>query len=93
MLLILGAIDRRIADRMECCGYLILRISLGIVFAWFSALTLFGLIGLLYRPLLWAALLLLFLQMSGTTLPLVLLLEVCFTVFLYGLPLEGQYII
>ena len=34
-----------------------------------------------------------FLQMSDTTLPLVLLLEIYFTVFLYGLPVEGQYII
>ena len=38
-------------------------------------------------------LLLLFLQMPGTALPLVLLPEVCFTIFPYGLTLEGQYII
>ena len=57
MLLIHGAVDRRIADRMECCGYLILHISIGTVFACFGALTLFGLIGLIYRQLLWAALL------------------------------------
>ncbi|MAT38355.1 MAG: hypothetical protein CL946_01990 [Ectothiorhodospiraceae bacterium] len=40
-----------------------------------------------------AAILLLFLQMPGTMLPLVLLPEVCFTDFPYGLTLEGQYII
>lgn len=38
-------------------------------------------------------LLLLFLQMPGTALPLVLLPEICFTIFPYGLTLEGQYII
>lgn len=48
---------------------------------------------LLYRPLIRAALFLLFLQMPGTMLPLVLLPEVCFTKFPYGLTLEGQYII
>ena len=47
---------------------------------------------LLFRPLIRAALLLLFLQMPGTVLPLVLLPEVCFTDF-PGLTLEGQYII
>ena len=57
MLLIHDAVDRRIADRMECYGYLILHISIGTVFACFGALTLFGPIGLIYRPLLWAALL------------------------------------
>ena len=50
-------------------------------------------VGLLFRPLLRAALLLLFLQMPGTFLPLILLPEVCFTAFPYGLTLEGQYII
>lgn len=50
-------------------------------------------VGLLVRPLIRAALLLLFLQMPGTLLPLVLLPEVCFTTFPYGLTLEGQYII
>lgn len=48
---------------------------------------------LLFRPLIRLAILLLFLQMPGTMLPLVLLPEVCFTVFPYGLTLEGQYII
>lgn len=47
---------------------------------------------LLFRPLIRAALLLLFLQMPGTVLPLILLPEVCFTEF-PGLTLEGQYII
>ena len=36
---------------------------------------------------------LLFLQIPGTFLPLVLLPDVCFTDFPYGLTLEGQYII
>lgn len=48
---------------------------------------------LLHRPLVRVALLLLFLQMPGTALPLVLLPDVCFTAFPYGLTLEGQYII
>ena len=39
------------------------------------------------------ALLLLFLQMPGTFLPLVLLPDVCFTQFPLGLTMEGQYII
>ena len=50
-------------------------------------------VGLLFRPLIRAALLLLFLQMPGTFLPLILLPDVCFTAFPYGLTLEGQYII
>ncbi len=50
-------------------------------------------IGLLYRPLNRMAILLLFLQMPGTLLPLVLLPEVCFTQIPWGLTLEGQYII
>ena len=36
---------------------------------------------------------LLFLQMPGTALPLVLLPEICFTDFPHALTLEGQYII
>jgi len=48
---------------------------------------------LLWRPLIRVALLLLFLQMPGTATPLVLLPDVCFTEFPYGLTLEGQYII
>ena len=50
-------------------------------------------IGLLVRPLIRFALFLLFLQMPGTMLPLVILPEACFTVFPFGLTLEGQYII
>lgn len=48
---------------------------------------------LLFRPLIRVALLLLFLQMPGTMLPLVLVPDVCFTKFPFGLTLEGQYII
>lgn len=50
-------------------------------------------VGLLYRPLNRLAILLLFLQMPGTLLPLVLLPEVCFTQVPWGLTMEGQYII
>lgn len=50
-------------------------------------------VGLLFRPLVRVALLLLFLQMPGTALPLVLLPAVCFSEFPFGLTLEGQYII
>lgn len=50
-------------------------------------------VGLLFRPLLRLAILLLFLQMPGTMLPLVILPEVCFTQFPVGLTMEGQYII
>ncbi len=48
---------------------------------------------LLYRPFIRGAILLLFLQMQGTVLPLFLLPEVCYTKFPFGLTLEGQYII
>ena len=50
-------------------------------------------VGLLIRPAIRGALLLLALQMPGTFMPLILLPEVCFTAFPYGLTLEGQYII
>ena len=50
-------------------------------------------VGLLYRPLNRTAIFLLFLQMPGTLLPLVLLPEVCFTQIPWGLTLEGQYIV
>jgi uncharacterized membrane protein YkgB len=50
-------------------------------------------IGLIVRPLIRPAIALLFLQMPGTFLPLVLLPEVCFTDFPFGLTMEGQYII
>jgi hypothetical protein len=39
------------------------------------------------------SLLLLFLQVAGTALPLVILPEAVWTAFPYGLTLEGQYII
>lgn len=48
---------------------------------------------LLYRPTIRIAIALLFLQMPGTMLPLILLPEVTFTHFPFGLTLEGQYII
>lgn len=50
-------------------------------------------VGLLVRPLIRPAIALLFLQMPGTFLPLILLPDVCFTHFPFGLTLEGQYII
>ncbi len=48
---------------------------------------------LLYRPLIRVGIFLLFLQLPGTFLPIVLLPEVVFTSFPYGLTVEGQYII
>ena len=48
---------------------------------------------LLFRPLIRLALLLLLIQLPGTFLPLVLLPEICFTSFPFGLTLEGQYIV
>jgi uncharacterized membrane protein YkgB len=48
---------------------------------------------LLFRPLVRIAILLLFLQIPGTFLPLVLLPDVTFTHFPYGLTTEGQYIV
>ena len=50
-------------------------------------------LGLISGLFMRTTLLLLFLQMPGTALPLVLLTEVCFNIFPYGLTLEGQYII
>ncbi len=50
-------------------------------------------VGLLFRPLIRMALFLLFLQLPGTALPLLLLPDVCFSKFPIGLTLEGQYII
>jgi uncharacterized membrane protein YkgB len=47
----------------------------------------------LYRPLVRVGIPLLFLQLPGTFMPLVLLPEVCFTKFPVGLTVEGQYII
>jgi len=48
---------------------------------------------LCYRPLIRLGIFLLFVQLPGTFLPIVLLPEVVFTVFPYGLTVEGQYII
>ena len=45
---------------------------------------------LLFRPLIRVGILLLALQMPGTMLPLILLPEVCFTSFPFGLTLEGK---
>ena len=50
-------------------------------------------IGLITGKFMRATLLLLFLQMPGTALPLVVLPDVVWTHFPYGLTLEGQYII
>lgn len=50
-------------------------------------------LGLLLGRFLRLTLLLLFAQMAGTAMPLVLLPEVVWTQFPYGLTLEGQYII
>ena len=47
----------------------------------------------LIPPLTRLGLVLLALQMPGTFLPLVLLPDVCFTIFPFGLTLEGQYIV
>ena len=48
---------------------------------------------LIVRPLIRVGILLLFIQMPGTVLPLMLLPDTCFTSAPYGLTLEGQYII
>ena len=45
------------------------------------------------KPLIRVSIFLLFIQMPGTFLPLILLPEVCFNNFQFGLTLEGQYII
>jgi uncharacterized membrane protein YphA (DoxX/SURF4 family) len=50
-------------------------------------------VGLIFGRFMRITLLLLFLQMAGTALPLVILPEAVWTVFPYGLTLEGQYII
>jgi uncharacterized membrane protein YkgB len=54
--------------------------------------TLIG-IGLITNKFMRITLLLLFLQMPGTALPLIILPDVVWTVFPYGLTLEGQYIV
>lgn len=48
---------------------------------------------LAFRPLLRLGVLLLFLQMPGTFLPLFILPEVCFRSFPFELTMEGQYIV
>lgn len=48
---------------------------------------------LLYRPLIRVGILLLFLQMPGTFLPVLLLPDVVFTTFPHQLTVEGQYIV
>jgi hypothetical protein len=50
-------------------------------------------LGLIFNIFMRLTLLLLFLQMPGTALPLVILPDAVWTVFPYGLTLEGQYII
>ncbi|HMO04652.1 MAG TPA: hypothetical protein PKC67_06870 [Kiritimatiellia bacterium] len=50
-------------------------------------------LGLLVRPMARVAIALLFLQMPGTFLPLVLLPDICFTSIPFGLTIEGQYIV
>lgn len=47
----------------------------------------------LYRPLIRLGILLLFLQIGGTFLPLIVLPEVCFQQFPFVLTMEGQYIV
>ena len=47
----------------------------------------------LKNPATLISIILLFIQMPGTFLPLVLFPEICFTNFPFGLTLEGQYII
>lgn len=117
-------IDPVIADWMQRRGFLVLRISLAIIFIWFGALKTVGMspadelvrrtvywispdffipflgfwemaigVCLLFRPLIRAAILLLFLQMPGTMLPLILLPDICFTSIPFGLTIEGQYVI
>lgn len=50
-------------------------------------------LGLIFGKFMRLTLLLLFLQMPGTALPLLILPHVVWTVFPYGLTLEGQYIV
>ena len=50
-------------------------------------------ITMIIKPLIRVSIILLFIQMPGTFLPLVLFPEVCFTSFPLGLTLEGQYIV
>jgi uncharacterized membrane protein YkgB len=120
----MNRVDAGIAGWMQRYGFVLLRVSLALVFIWFGALKPFRIspadeliertvywfdpgifipilgawevaigICLLVRPLLRLGVLLLFLQMPGTFLPLVLLPEVCFTHIPWAPTLEGQYII
>ena len=50
-------------------------------------------ITMIIKPLIRISIILLFIQMAGTFLPLVRFPEVCFTNFPFGLTLEGQYIV
>jgi hypothetical protein len=50
-------------------------------------------LGLVFGKFMRLTLLLLFLQMPGTALPLLVLPDVVWTAFPYGLTLEGQYIV
>jgi uncharacterized membrane protein YkgB len=47
----------------------------------------------LYRPLIRVAILMLFLQMPGTFLPMITATDVCFNHFPFELTLQGQYIL
>jgi uncharacterized membrane protein YphA (DoxX/SURF4 family) len=64
-------------------------IFLPVLAAWESLIG----IGLITGKFLRVTILLLFLQMPGTALPLLILPEKVWTVFPYGLTLEGQYIV
>jgi len=66
---------------------------LPVLAAWEVLIGIGFLSGFLTNKLQRLTILLLFLQMPGTALPLVLLPEVCWTSFPFGLTLEGQYII
>jgi uncharacterized membrane protein YkgB len=50
-------------------------------------------LGLMVKPLIRVAILLLFLQMPGTFLPLLVVPDACWTAFPFALTLEGQYIV
>ena len=118
-------VDATITGLMRQYGYVVLRVSLAVVFIWFGALKFFPglspavelvrrtvywfppdlfipilaawevLIGvcLLFRPLIRVAIFLLFAQMGGTFLPLVLLPDATWARFPYAPTLEGQYIL
>ena len=121
---LISTYDAWIAGTMHRYGFILLRISLAIVFIWFGMLKPLGLspaaslvaqtafwfdpdwfipvlgywevlIGLLmlFRRTVRVAILLLFLQMPGTFMPIFVLPEVVFTQAPFGLTLEGQYII